>query len=103
MHFGHWPITLLLGGAVFVPLLVYSLMRIRPAGMALAASAVFSIGAMLGFFLGVAAAAAVIPRVFDNDWYGIPMLVFATAGAVGGAALALAVLRNLAARRLKQR
>ena len=91
-----WVITTLLGTIVFVPLLVIALVRFKSPAIAFAVSAAFSIGAMAGFFLSWLLATRIIPRHLDEAWNGIPVFVFVAAGAIGGAALALSLLRRLA-------
>lgn len=88
-----WVITWILGIAVFVPLLVIALVRLPSVKLAFAAAAAFSIGAMLGFFLSVSLAVWLHLR---DAWNGVALLVFASAGAIGGAALGLALLRKFA-------
>ena len=87
---GIWFVSWMLGGAVFVPLLVISLVQLRSVKLAFAVAIAFSIGAMLGFFLS--ASLAVWLR-FDED---LEIFVFASVGAIGGAALALSMLRHFA-------
>lgn len=96
MYVAHWAMTLIVGCAVFVPLLVIAIVRFRSLALAFAASAAFSIGAMLGFFLGVIGASLVIPRHMDSDWNLVFTFVFVSAMSIGGAAIALWALRKLA-------
>jgi hypothetical protein len=96
MFTAHWVTSLIVGCAVFVPLLVIAIVRFRSLALAFAASAAFSIGAMLGFFLGVIAASLVIPRHLDSDWNLVFTCIFVGASSIGGAAFALWLLRKLA-------
>ena len=89
----------MLGGAVFVPLLVIAILRFRSVAVAFAVSAGFSIGAMLGFFFSVALASWLVPRLLNEEWYGVPMFLIATAGSIGGAAFTLWLLRRLSSGR----
>jgi hypothetical protein len=91
-----WAITMLLGTVVFVPLLIIALVRFERPAIAFAVSAAFSIGAMVGFFLSWLVAWQVIPSHINEGWNGVPLFVFVSAGAIGGAALALWLLRKLA-------
>jgi hypothetical protein len=92
-----WVIALYLGAAVFVPLLVIAIVRFASVAIAFAVAATFSIGAMVGFFLSMMLA----PVVFQHEdrlhaWNSIPLFIFVSAGAIGGAALALWILRRIA-------
>ena len=87
-------ITSLLGVVVFVPLFVIALVRLPSTRLAFVVSASFSIGAMAGFFASWLLAIQVMPRYLDA-WNGVPMFVFVSAGAIGGAALAIALVRKL--------
>jgi hypothetical protein len=91
-----WAITMLLGLVVFVPLLVIALVRFASPAIAFAVSAAFSIGAMVGFYVSWLVAWLVIPRYINEAWNGVPLFVFVSAGAIGGAALALWLLRKIA-------
>lgn len=91
-----WAITMLLGVVVFVPLLVIALVRFARPAIAFAVSAGFSIGAMAGFFVSWIVAWQLIPRYINEAWNGIPLFIFVSAGAIGGAALALWLLRRFA-------
>jgi hypothetical protein len=90
-----WIWTMVLGGAVFVPLLVISLVRLESTRLAFVLSATFTIGAMIGFFLSMLLAYGLR---LDTAWNGIALFLFASAGAIGGAALALALLRRFGRR-----
>jgi len=90
-----WIWTMILGGAVFVPLLVISLVRLESARLAFVLSAVFTLGAMVGFFLSMLLAHWLR---LNEAWDGIALFLFASAGAIGGAALALALLRKFGRR-----
>jgi hypothetical protein len=90
-----WPITMLLGLVVFVPLLVIALVRFASPAIAFAVSAAFSIGAMVGFFVSWLVAWQLIPRHINEAWNGVPLFLFVSAGAIGGASLALALLRKI--------
>jgi len=96
LPFALWVITVFMGTVVFVPLLVIALIRLPSARLAFIVSASFSMGAMVGFFLSCLLARWAIPRHIDEAWYGIPFFVFAAAGAIGGAALALGLARRVA-------
>src|SRR4051812_38730365 len=89
-----WIITLVLGAVVFVPLFVIALVRLPSVRHAFLVSACFSMGAMAGFFVSFLLASLAIPRHLDAAWNGIPGFIFVSAGAVGGAALAVALLRR---------
>jgi hypothetical protein len=91
-----WLITSIVGAAVFVPLLIIAIVRFESAAIAFAISASFSIGAMVGFFLSLLLANELIPRYYDGDAKLILMFIFASAGAIGGAAIALWLLRKIA-------
>jgi hypothetical protein len=88
-----WVLSLILGTAVFVPLFVIALVRFTSARVAFVVSASFSIGAMLGFFLSLLLA---YQLNLERNWDGYAPIIFASAGALGGAALALALLRRFA-------
>ena len=95
-------ITFVLGCAVFVPLLIISIVRFKSPAIAFAVSATFSIGAMIGFASlkagncdSVDSQAAKIPH--DSDMESLILtFVFASAGAIAGAATALTLLRKIA-------
>lgn len=89
-----WVITLMLGVVVFVPLLVIAMMRLPSTRLAFIISASFSLGAMVGFFLSFLAVLWLIPPRLNEAWNGIPLFVFVSAGAIGGAALALGLARK---------
>ncbi len=92
-----WGLALYLGAAVFVPLLVIALVRFASIAIAFAVAASFSIGAMLGFFFSLLLAGAVF---LHSDvmfaWNSIPLFIFVSAGAIGGAAVAMWILRRIA-------
>jgi len=89
-----WVWTLVLGVAVFVPLFVIAMVRLPSARLAFIVSASFSMGAMAGFFLSWLLAGWAIPRYLDEAWNGIPVFIFVSAGAIGGAAFALGLARK---------
>jgi hypothetical protein len=89
-----WVITVLLGVVIFVPLFVIAVIRLPSARLAFIVSASFSLGAMVGFFLSFIAVSWLIPPHLNESWYGIPLFVFVSAGAIGGAALALGLARK---------
>ena len=95
-NFSIWFASLIVGGAVFVPLLVIAIVRFESAAVALAVSATFSIGAMAGFFLSLLLATQVIPRHSAGEATELLQFAFASAGAIAGAAIALALLRKIA-------
>ena len=88
-------ITWVLGVAVFVPLLVIALIRFESKTIAFVVAASFTMGAMAGFFLSALLASYILPRAFMDDYYLVLFFVFASAGAIGGAALALRLLRRI--------
>jgi hypothetical protein len=94
-----WPVTMLLGAVVFVPLLVIALVRFASPAIAFAVSAAFSIGAMAGFFGSWLIAWQLIPRHLNEAWNGVLLFLFVSAGAIGGAALALGLLRRIGGNR----
>ena len=81
-------VTLILAGAVFV--------RFKSVAIAFAVAATFSIGAMVGFFLSLLLAGQVFPRPHDDTSNLIYVFIFASAGAIAGAATALTLLRRIA-------
>lgn len=89
-------VTLILGTAVFVPLLIIAIVRFESVAIAFAVAATFSIGAMVGFFLSLLLAGLVLPRPHDETGKLLMMFIFASGGAIGGAAIALALLRKIA-------
>ena len=92
-----WALALYLGAAVFVPLLVIALVRFASVAVAFAVAAAFSIGAMLGFFFSLLLTSLVFShRDVMFAWNSIPLFIFVGAGAVGGAAIALWILRRIA-------
>ncbi len=92
-----WTLALYLGGAVFVPLLVIALVRFASVAIAFAVAAAFSMGASLGFFLSLLlASVAFSHNDFVSAWTSLPLFIFVGAGAVGGAAIALWILRRIA-------
>jgi predicted permease len=89
-------VTLVLGSAVFVPLLIISIVRFESVAIAFAVAATFSVGAMVGFFLCLLLAGLVIPRHSDDTGSLLLTFLFASGGAIGGAAIALSLLRKMA-------
>jgi len=89
-------ITFVLGCAVFVPLLIISIVRFKSPAIAFAVSATFSIGAMIGFFLSLNLAIRLIHPHDDDMGSLILTFIFASGGAIAGAAVALALLRKMA-------
>jgi hypothetical protein len=87
-------ITWILGAAVFVPLLVIALVRFATVPIAFAVAAAFSAGAMAGFFLSLVIVSLLIPAHSGTDMNMALTFLFASAGAIGGAAIALALLRK---------
>jgi hypothetical protein len=92
------PISLVVGGVVFVPLLVIAILRFKSTTLAVALSATFAIGATLGLFLSLLAADALLPRNEVNV-HTILLFVFGSAGSIGGATIALWLLRKGAGNR----
>jgi predicted permease len=87
---------LILGSAVFVPLLIIAIVRFESVAIAFAVAATFSVGAMVGFFLSMLVAGLVIPMHHDDLGSTILVFIFASGGAIGGAAIALSLLRRIA-------
>jgi hypothetical protein len=90
------PVSLLVAGCVFVPLLVIALVRFKSAAIAVAVSATFSVGAGIGLLLGLILVDALSLPVDDPKVSGLLVVVFACAGAVSGASSALWLLRRYA-------
>jgi hypothetical protein len=90
------PVTLLVGSIVFVPLLIIAIVRFKSTALAFALAAAFAIGAMAGLYLSLFVGSVVLPVFPPSDLYLIMLFVFGTAGSVGGASLALWLLRRIA-------
>lgn len=90
------PVSLTIGGAVFVPLLIIALVRFKSVVVAFALSATFSIGATLGLLLSLLLGDALLSRLQDADARLFQLFAFASAGAIGGASIALWLLRRIA-------
>lgn len=88
---GVWVIALWLGTAVFIPMLVIALIRLPSPRLALAVSFLFSIGAMVGFVTSLTLGTWLHLHIV---WESVALYVFVGAGTIGGAALALALLRR---------
>lgn len=89
-------ISLLVGGAVFLPLLVIALVKFKSPALAVAIALTFSMGATVGLFLSLLAAQALLPPL-DANVEMLSLAVFGSAGSIGGAAIALSMLRRAAA------
>ena len=88
---GVWIVAFMLGTAVFIPMLVIALIRLPSRKLALAVSFSFSLGAVVGFVLSVTLGTWLHLNYF---WEGAALYIFVGAGTIGGAALALSLLRR---------
>jgi hypothetical protein len=88
------PISLAVGGAVFVPLLIISLVRFKSVVVAIALAGAFSIGAALGMVLSLFLGDVLLSRLQDPVSREYQLFAFASAGAIGGASIALWLLRR---------
>jgi hypothetical protein len=92
------PLALLFGAVIFVPLLVIAIVKFKSPAIAFAVSATFAIGAAVGLFAGVMLGDAVVPRGAGagGEYRDIYLFILGAAGSIGGAALALWLLRKMA-------
>jgi hypothetical protein len=90
------PISLMVGGIVFVPLLIIAIVRFKSVAVAFALAASFSIGATLGLLGSLFLGDALLSRLQDAEVRLFLLFAFASAGAIGGASIALWLLRRLA-------
>lgn len=85
-------ILAMLLGIVFIPLFVIALVMLRSSMRAFVLAATFTMGAMLGFFLGVLLASWLLHLHSQETGSLLLLLAFASASAVAGGALAVWLL-----------
>lgn len=97
-----YPIVALVGGLVFVPLLVISLLMMRPVrAFVLAAS--FTLGAMGGFLAGLLAGDPIFGPFGGDGTKLFWLILFASLAAIGGGVLAVFLLGKLSGQSLWRR
>lgn len=92
-------ISIWVSGVVFLALLAISLVKFKSAALAFAISLAFSMGAAAGLFLSLLAGNALLPPFLDANVKMGSLAIIGSAGAIGGAALALSLLRRAAGHR----
>jgi hypothetical protein len=90
------PISLMVGGIVFVPLLIIAIVRFKSVAVAFALAASFSIGATLGLLASLFLGDALLSKLQGAEVRLFLLFAFASAGSIGGASIALWLLRRLA-------
>jgi hypothetical protein len=92
--FSAYVLAMLLG-VVFIPLFVIALVMLRSATRAFAISATFTMGAMIGFFLGVIAGSWLLEIHPEQSGTLVLLFTFAGASAVAGGVIALWLLAKI--------
>jgi hypothetical protein len=92
--FSAYVLAMLLG-VVFIPLFVIALAMLRSASRAFVLASTFTMGAMIGFFLGVLAGSWLLEIHAGQTGSLVLLFTFAGASAVAGGVIALWLLGKL--------